>query len=72
MSLYKLWKYHDGKEIRENQAAKELIDRHYIEKLGIQGEVLLEHKMTDLEWWSYIDSCLQKSIQNYKDIKTVN
>ena len=27
--------------------------------------------MSDLEWWSYVDDCLQKTIKNYKDIHTI-
>ena len=26
--------------------------------------------MTDVEWWSYVDSCFTKAIQNYKEIQT--
>ena len=37
-------------------------------ELGQESEALLEHKMTDVEWWSYVDSCFTKAIQNYKEI----
>ena len=57
MCFYKLFRYHEGKEMQDKMLIEDDVDRNYLSALGMDGESMLEHRMTDTEWWSYIDSC---------------
>ena len=77
MCYYKIWRYKEGGDLLDGvREVEELRKSNTVhpsatDKLLPKNDkkVTKELSMTsDVEWWAFVDNCLIKAIQNYKEI----
>ena len=77
MCYYKIWRYKEGGDLLDGvREVEELRKSNTVHPLATDKllpkndkKVTKELTMTsDVEWWAFVDNCLIKAIQNYKEI----